>query len=638
MVGICPVSGLNQQLDSLKHLLDANVPDSTKIWAYTQVIWPNTKYDTDYALRLSRDMMKIAKAADRERWIRQAQYYFGVTYKNIGDYSKAHSFIDSVYKQSELMRDTAFMAYSSYQMAVILKEMKKYEAAIEWFNTTIRYYQYIKNLPSVAMALNAKAGLYREMKLYHRSISTYEMALKIHAEEQDSSGLTNVYNNLGNIYSEMDSFSQALRYYSLQEEINLARDDLSGMGFLYENRGRLYEKMGQIPDAVISLRKSVEIRRNLSQNQTLAITLFQLASSLIKQGDVEEARACITEGLAIAEKFEMIAQLQIGYLALSKLFNKEGKYQDAYLYHVKQARIKDSLLNSTISEQALRIDALTDFERVQREQQLNLLSAQNEIQQLRLRRSREILVFAILSILILSTLLVWIYRSRSSIKKLYDELETQKSLIAKSLEEKEFLLKEIHHRVKNNLQVISSLLNLQSRSMSDKMAQQALNEGRNRVRSMALIHQNLYQDENNLTSIKVLNYLDQLTSSLMASYRINQEKVHLKLAVDDIALDVDSLIPIGLIINELVSNSLKYAFPDGREGEISISLHERADKTLHLKVADNGVGYNEAPNSSPSFGYRLIRAFSERLQAEYEIRGEDGTQVEFIIKNYQSAA
>ena len=214
----------------------------------------------------------------------------------------------------------------------------------------------------------------------------------------------------------------------------------------------------------------------------------------------------------------------------------------------------------------------------------------------------------------------------------------QQEIISRSLQEKEFLLREIHHRVKNNLQVISSLLKLQSRSVSDKMAQQALNEGRHRVRSMALIHQNLHQDENNLSSIKVLGYLDQLTSELMSSYKVDHDKVRLKLDVDDLVLDVDSIIPIGLIVNELVSNSLKYAFPEGREGTIVVNLHKTSEKTLRLEVIDNGIGYKKELINAKSFGLRLIQALSDRLKADYKLDGQNGAHAEFIIHNFELAA
>ena len=137
--------------------------------------------------------------------------------------------------------------------------------------------------------------------------------------------------------------------------------------------------------------------------------------------------------------------------------------------------------------------------------------------------------------------------------------------------EREVLLKEIHHRVKNNLQIISSLLNLQARFIKDKSAVDAVQEGRNRVKSMALIHQKLYQQDN-IQGINMPEYIENLSRALLTSYKIKGDRITVDRKVDAIYLDIDTAIPLGLIINELLTNSLKYAFPENEKGELKISL------------------------------------------------------------------
>jgi two-component sensor histidine kinase len=149
-------------------------------------------------------------------------------------------------------------------------------------------------------------------------------------------------------------------------------------------------------------------------------------------------------------------------------------------------------------------------------------------------------------------------------------------------------LKEIHHRVKNNLQIISSLLSLQSRHIQDPRALEVFKEGQSRVRSMALIHEKLYQSKD-LARVDFSEYVRNLTAYLFRSYEINSGRVGLKIQVEDVLLAVDAAIPCGLIINELVSNSLKHAFAGGRSGEISITLRPEDEGWLTLIVADNGA-------------------------------------------------
>jgi len=263
--------------------------------------------------------------------------------------------------------------------------------------------------------------------------------------------------------------------------------------------------------------------------------------------------------------------------------------------------------------------------------EISLLELQDSMKQNQLVRARWMVGVLVGGLLLLSILLFKI-RNQNRI------ITSQNEVISKALREKDFLLKEVHHRVKNNLQVISSLLKLQSKSVVDKKAQRALDEGRHRVRSMSLIHQNLYQDEDHLGLINVKTYLEQLTSELLESYKTDQGSIQLEVDIDELTLDVETVIPIGLIINELVSNSLKYAFPPDTEGSITIQLKEDEQDGLALVVSDNGVGYQMDDISPKSFGHRLVRAYAERLNAEYEFSGTDGAKSSFLIKSYNRAA
>ncbi len=200
--------------------------------------------------------------------------------------------------------------------------------------------------------------------------------------------------------------------------------------------------------------------------------------------------------------------------------------------------------------------------------------------------------------------------------------------IRTSLREKEALLKEIHHRVKNNLQVVSSLLGLQSRGVTDERTRRAFQESQNRVHSMALLHEALYQSEN-LSAVDFPVYIRQLASHLFHSYGVAPQRIHLRTDLDQLYLDLDAAVPCGLIINELLSNSLKYAFPDGREGEIRIELHEHAGGVARLIVADNGVGLRSDVDlaTARTLGLRLVRSLSEQLGGKIEVVSNKGTEI-----------
>jgi two-component sensor histidine kinase len=196
-----------------------------------------------------------------------------------------------------------------------------------------------------------------------------------------------------------------------------------------------------------------------------------------------------------------------------------------------------------------------------------------------------------------------------------------------SLKEKEVLLKEIHHRVKNNLQIISSLLKLQSAYIKEQQAVDMFKDSQNRIRSMALIHEKLYQSKD-LSKIDFAEYIRDLTFNLLRSYKSNSQIISLKTTVNDIWLNIDTAIPCGLIINELVSNSLKHAFtPTNRENQISINLNSDGDKNFLLIISDNGCGFPQELDfrNTESLGLELVCTLTEQLEGTIELDSSTGT-------------
>ncbi|MBS3819439.1 MEDS domain-containing protein [bacterium] len=191
--------------------------------------------------------------------------------------------------------------------------------------------------------------------------------------------------------------------------------------------------------------------------------------------------------------------------------------------------------------------------------------------------------------------------------------------IQKNLKEKEVLLREIHHRVKNNMQVISSLLNIQSSRTEDKKAQEALKATQKRVYSMALIHDRLYKSED-LASVDFSQYIKQISNHLLSYYRGKMGKVTIRKDIKNVFIDINKAVPLGLIVNELVSNSLKHAFPDEREGEIRIKFHKK-DSGYELQISDNGVGLPEDLDlrKATSMGMQLVSSLVDQIEGEIEL-------------------
>jgi PAS domain S-box-containing protein len=219
------------------------------------------------------------------------------------------------------------------------------------------------------------------------------------------------------------------------------------------------------------------------------------------------------------------------------------------------------------------------------------------------------------------------------------ERKEAEELTKASLKEKELLLREIHHRVKNNMQIISSLLNLQSRHVKDADDAELFRESQDRIRAMALVHEELYRSKD-FSCIDLGSYIGNLTRSLCRSYSISGSRVVINADVHQVDMNISTAIPCGLIINELVSNSLKHAFPDGRKGEIRVSLKNLGEEEFELTVSDNGVGMSHDPDldESETMGLQLIKGLAEQqLNGRIEVDMANGTEFKIIIKelNYR---
>jgi two-component sensor histidine kinase len=217
-----------------------------------------------------------------------------------------------------------------------------------------------------------------------------------------------------------------------------------------------------------------------------------------------------------------------------------------------------------------------------------------------------------------------------------ERVEAQRATLERqtvSLQQRETLLREIHHRVKNNMQVMSSLLSLQARAALNPETRRMLEDNQNRIQSMALLHEILYQSED-LALVDFPKYVLRTVDYLFRSFGVKDRQIRLHTELDEVALELDDALPFGLLISEVVSNSLKHAFPQGRGGQVSIFLHQQSDTTVSLILSDDGIGLPRELDSATtrSLGLRLVRALAQQLRGALEIRSEGGTQVRLTFQ------
>mgnify|MGYP003576633634 FL=1 len=221
---------------------------------------------------------------------------------------------------------------------------------------------------------------------------------------------------------------------------------------------------------------------------------------------------------------------------------------------------------------------------------------------------------------------------------LYRRVNNQKQLITRQSQQMEVMMKELHHRVKNNLQIVSSLLSLQTYRMKDEESIAAIRESQQRVQAMSFIHQRLYKTDE-LTTVNVREYITDLTESLLASYGYDRDQFDLQITIENEMLDVDKALPIGLIVNEIVTNAFKYAYQDVTRPSLHIDCTEQGNE-ISLSIRDNGRGLDEKiwKQNGGSFGKQLVHTLCRQLRAKQSLEVKNGTLFRFVIpKNVQAA-
>jgi two-component sensor histidine kinase len=553
----------------------------------------------------------------------------------------------------------------------------KFDQAIAYYDSAYAIFQDIEDSQEWLVSLNINYGAAYYFKgSSHLALEYWLRAYESCVKDATNENYAYLLNNIAHIYEELKKYPDAINYYEKSLSLKLERSDTVAYLTTLRNLGRLYYRSGDVTRSIQALDQCIQNYAAIDDKINVQIAQIYKAEAFLADGKLMDAEKLLAPLLAKDFANQEISTKIDGYTIAGRIQKEKRNYAKAVFYFEKGKSIIDNTDHNEGEEKILvdlatcyyhlgnlkaayelsersrvrisdqlnsdRLDLEQEmqvkFQTLQKEQENISLQNENRIKNLSLKRSQRSFWFIFLSLLVVIVVAISIHLNRQRVAKLNRQLQAQKKVIERTLSERETLLREIHHRVKNNLQFISSLLSLQTEHIDDPNALEALQGGQDRVQSMALIHQNLYQ-EDNLTGIDVIDYFQKLTQNLFDSYNINPDRIKLLLDIEEINIDVESVVPLGLIVNELVSNALKHAFPGTREGTISIWLKEQGDRLL-LEVTDDGVGLDTQKRDvmESSFGYRLINALKDQLDGKLEIDGSDGTKVRLYIQEFYKAA
>lgn len=471
--------------------------------------------------------------------------------------------------------------------------------------------------------------IYASLGQYRKAMRDYMTEEKKELKDDDYYGLAIYNNTIGNYLRQDKSTPTALSYFKKAEGlIKVFLSDVTNQhsdkeiadgrilnGIIIGNIGKCHVQLGEYEKAIPFLEESREVIRKYNKSKfssDIIENTLALAECYLKLDDYAKATDYLSDEMNPIKLDNILKRNRI----YADYYFKTGDYQNSTVYLKKNIRIRDSIdaLASNIKNQQLTsvIEQDLDNSKKTMEQQKAQLEASRK--DIKARDDKISLVFVSLIFTLIGFAgLVYAYLKSIKNQRLIAE---QKFIIENSLVEKDSLLKEIHHRVKNNLQMVSSLLSLQTKNTRSKAAIAALEEGKSRVKAMALIHQKLYQNDD-LSVIEMQGYIESLINSIQSVYKKGGHNINITIDAEGVELDIDRAIPFGLILNELVSNSFKYAFPhDDSNGKIYIHLRKIAGQEGFFEYTDNGIGLPEDTDerANSSMGIRLMNRLANQLQ------------------------
>jgi two-component sensor histidine kinase len=454
-------------------------------------------------------------------------------------------------------------------------------------------------------------------------------------KSQNKSEIANLDYKMARYQYQHGSMDSALYYaqksFQYYEENGLSER----MGMVLNMMGNMEFSKNSYEKALQFYQQSLAYLKN-EKTQSYAGFLFNMGYAFHKVGNNVEALDYIEKSLAISKELNDLQAIRNSYQGLYETYHSRGDYKSAFDFLTLFHAYEDSIFNETKNRNLAELE--TQYETEKKDQAILNLEQEKEIQGLRAQKQQAQINRSIGGLILFFVVAGLFFRLAKIRKKHNGLLALKNKEIAKQSGERELLLKEIHHRVKNNLQIISSLLSMQTRGLQDDKVKDAMKESQSRVKTMALIHEKLYQYEN-LSKINMQEYMRQLSDFLTQTYRSDKD-IKINIVAEEINLDMDLAIPIGLITNELLSNSLKYAFEDMEFGEIDIIFKQSEPGSYQLLVKDTGKGLdvNLDIEKTKSLGLKLVRTLTRQIDGKLKISSDKGASFQIEFKEISLAA
>jgi len=473
-------------------------------------------------------------------------------------------------------------------------------------------YKRLNKVPYLAASYTQIGSNYIVDKEYTSAVDYLSRALDIYQNvviDSFRQSLTHI--NIGEAYRLAHKLDSSSLHFSQALVLNESLKDDAVEGYALGNLGMVHVAQGKFDQGIEEMQRAIGILNELGDVYSISIYEAEIGKTLFQHGQYQVGIHKVKAAMELAESNHLKEQMRDFSEMLVDFYQSMGDYERAFYYQQQYQVYQDSLVNKENIQKTEQLKSQYEIDK--RESEISFLSKTNEAgKKISYALAGGVGLFVVLSALL--------YHHNRQKQKANAQLVVQKQIVKNREEEKGLLLRELNHRVKNNLQMVSSLMNLQLHKLKDHPSAEMIRSGKFRVEAMSMIHQKLYSQDHT-TQIAFKEYIEELTQNLVYSYN---QGVRLVLKVVPVQLSIDLAIPLALIINELVTNALKYAFDSAAEVDPIVELSLYSDnQELYLKVNDNGAGMNEKENID-AFGLQLVHSLVDQIDGEISMTNEKG--------------
>ncbi len=612
-------------LDSLLNLLKKDKEDTTKVIHLYKICY---EYDAigEYVkgLEYGKQSLKLAETIKFKKGAGNAYSNIGIIYDDLGNFSEALKNYTIALKIRRNINDKRGIAACLNNIGEIFRVQGNYNEALKNYFEALKLFEEIDFKFGIASAYNNIGTIYKALKNYPQALKFYKSSYDIKLQINDKRGIVAYYGNVASLYEQDGSFDEAIKNHLLglkkAEEIG----DVGSKALTYNHLGEIHLRQLEFNEADNYLQQALKIELEIEDKKGIATTYLYLSQLNLKLNHFSEARVYADKAFEFGKELGNKSVIAGCYESLSILDSIKGDFKGALRNYKMLMLYEDSLVTEEAKKISVEANMQYEFDKkeiavkAQHDKIVYQLEADSRLQ-------KQWRTFFILVIILACLGLFFM-------KRAYDSKKRLAFILSEEDKRKEVLLQEVHHRINNNLQIISSLLTLQANNASEPKLQEYLLQSQNRIQSLSALHELLY-DTNSPLEINMKDYIDKVmdfhrdvSGNLNAPVTIITEIV-------DVKFPTKLAVPLALIVNELVTNSIKYAFTNTVNGLIKVTLlKNQIENNWVLMVSDNGKGMpQEFERRKDSLGLKLVTIMTKQIKGIIDIKNDNGAVFNIIF-------